>query len=213
MAMFPIHLLLLLTISAFDYAAILENVAQADLDAVRIRLEEEKAKRLLLQNDVEILMLKVEELKRGYSQLSNDNIELAGNITFVSHIGFTVRISKTTLYVPGQIVIFDNVMVNEGNFYDSSTGRFRAPYRGLYSFSVTALKQSATDVHLLVMKDNDEIGRLFSGTSSYDSGSVTVVTVMDKGQTVYIKTQPNYTETVLGDYWATFTGLLHDRYN
>ena len=42
----------------------LDDVSGSDVNAVRIRLTEEKSKRLLLQNDVETLMGKVEELER-----------------------------------------------------------------------------------------------------------------------------------------------------
>ena len=42
----------------------LDDVSSTDVNAVRIRLSEEKSKRLLLQNDIETLMGKVEELER-----------------------------------------------------------------------------------------------------------------------------------------------------
>ncbi|KAL3853102.1 hypothetical protein ACJMK2_016679 [Sinanodonta woodiana] len=211
--MFSIQILLVLTSCTFLGTAILEKVGEADLDAVRIRLEDEKAKRLLLQNDVEVLMLKVEELKRGFSQISENNKASPGNVTSITTgIAFTATLSRETTHVYEQTVIFDNVKLNEGNCYDSSTGRFRAPFRGLYIFSVTMLKISSTNVHLLIMKDNVEIGRVFSGTSTSDSGSVTVVTVMEKGQVAYVKEMSASPETMHGDNWAHFTGLLHVRY-
>ena len=43
----------------------LADVESEDIRIVRHRLEEEKEKRLLLQNDVEILMLKVAKLERA----------------------------------------------------------------------------------------------------------------------------------------------------
>ncbi|KAL3853097.1 hypothetical protein ACJMK2_016675 [Sinanodonta woodiana] len=213
--MFPIQILLVLTSCVIVGTAILEKVGEADLDAVRIRLEDEKAKRLLLENDVEVLMLKVEELKRLFSQISENNKVSAspGNVTSITTgIAFTATLSRETTHVYEQTVIFDNVKLNEGNCYDSSTGQFRAPFRGLYIFSVTMLQISSTHVHLLIMKDNVEIGRVFSGTSTSDSGSVTVVTVMEKGQVAYVKEMLTSPETMHGDNWAHFTGLLHVRY-
>ncbi|KAL3853088.1 hypothetical protein ACJMK2_016666 [Sinanodonta woodiana] len=208
--MLPIQIMLALSSCASVGTAILEKVGEADLDAVRIRLEDEKAKRLLLENDVEVLMLKVEELKRGCSQISEDK---KGNVTsLTAGIAFTATLSTQTTHVYDQTLIFDNVKLNEGNCYDSSSGQFRAPFRGLYVFSVTILKGSGTDVHLLIMKDNVEIGRVLSGTSPYDSGSVTVVTVMENGQVVFVKEKYGKPETIIGDNWAHFTGLLHIRY-
>ncbi|KAL3861357.1 hypothetical protein ACJMK2_007393 [Sinanodonta woodiana] len=43
---------------------LLDNVGDADLKAVRYRLQDEKEKRLLLENDVETMMLKLAELER-----------------------------------------------------------------------------------------------------------------------------------------------------
>ena len=45
---------------------ILENVEDADIRAVRSRLEEERAERLLLRNDIDILMVKVAQLERRH---------------------------------------------------------------------------------------------------------------------------------------------------
>ncbi|KAL3853090.1 hypothetical protein ACJMK2_016668 [Sinanodonta woodiana] len=213
--MFQIQILLVLTSCVIVGTAILEKVGEADLDAVRIRLEDEKAKRLLLENDVEVLMLKVEEIKRGFSQMSENNKVSASpaNVTsLATGIAFTATLSRETTHVYEQTVIFDNVKLNEGNCYDSSTGRFRAPFRGLYMFSVTILKMLSTAVNLLIMKDDVEIGRVFSGVTQSDSGSVTVVTVMEKGQVAYVKEMLTSPQTMHGENWAHFTGLLHVRY-
>ncbi|KAK3596066.1 hypothetical protein CHS0354_012953 [Potamilus streckersoni] len=43
---------------------LLDNVGDADLEAIRYRLQDEKEKRLLLENDVETMMLKLAELER-----------------------------------------------------------------------------------------------------------------------------------------------------
>ncbi|KAL3853091.1 hypothetical protein ACJMK2_016669 [Sinanodonta woodiana] len=154
--MLLIQILLLLTSCVIVGAAILEKVGEADLDAVRIRLEDEKAKRLLLENDVEVLMIKVEELKRGFSKISEND--------------------KVIHYI-------------------------------IFSYLNTCLR-----IHVSIMKDDGEIGRAYSGRGSTDSGSVTVVTVMEKGQEAYVRQTISATVTIHGDNWAHFTGLLHIRY-
>ncbi|KAK3608959.1 hypothetical protein CHS0354_026288 [Potamilus streckersoni] len=189
---------------------ILEKVNQADLEAVRIRLMEEKAKRLLLQNDIEVMMLQFEELKRKCDQ--RDRQANNRNVTLETQsIGFTATLSPFQTHVSEQTVIFDRVRVNKGNCYSNSTGRFVAPFRGLYSFSVTVL--SYQTVHLIIMKENEEIGRAFSGNSVTGSGSVTVVTEMNKDQVVFVKEYPGKTEQMHGGDWSTFTGLLQGRYD
>ncbi|KAK3601562.1 hypothetical protein CHS0354_027798 [Potamilus streckersoni] len=198
--MLPIRRLLVLTTSASVTTAILDRVGEADMDAVRIRLEDEKAKRFLMQNNLEVLMLQIEQIKS----------ELSRNANFATtRIAFTASYSKKMAYGPDQTVIFDNVTVNEGNCYNSFAGRFRAPFQVLYILSATAKKDNGSDVQLVIMKDNVEIGKVFTGMISYSSGTITVVTIMDTGQEVYIKEIPSWKECVLG----TFTGILYARYN
>ena len=63
------RVLLLLLLSSMRSAdsttsGFLDDVSSSDVQAVKIRLSEEKSKRLLLQNDIEALMLRLEELER-----------------------------------------------------------------------------------------------------------------------------------------------------
>ena len=43
---------------------LLDDALSSDVNVVKLRLSEEKSKRLLIQNDVESLMLKMEEMQR-----------------------------------------------------------------------------------------------------------------------------------------------------
>ena len=44
--------------------SLLDDASSSDVTAVRVRLSEERSKRLLIRNDVDTLMLKLEELQR-----------------------------------------------------------------------------------------------------------------------------------------------------
>ena len=44
--------------------SLFDDASSSDVEAVRLRLSEERSKRLLMQNDVDTLMIKVEELQR-----------------------------------------------------------------------------------------------------------------------------------------------------
>ena len=50
---------------------LLDDASESDVNVVRIRLTEEKSKRILLQNDVETLMVKVESLERKLNGTKN----------------------------------------------------------------------------------------------------------------------------------------------
>ena len=43
---------------------LLDDASNSDVNVVKLRLSEEKSKRLLIQNDVESLMQKMEEMQR-----------------------------------------------------------------------------------------------------------------------------------------------------
>ena len=57
-------LLFLVFVVGAAAAGLLDGLEKTDVREIRTRLEEEKAKRLLLQNDLEVLMLKFEQLER-----------------------------------------------------------------------------------------------------------------------------------------------------
>ena len=53
------------------HSKLLDDAAESDVNVVRIRLTEEKSKRILLQNNVETLMVKVESLERKLNGTRN----------------------------------------------------------------------------------------------------------------------------------------------
>ena len=54
----------LILISLQFTVGFLDDASNADVSVVKVRLSEEKSKRLLLQNDIETLMLKTEKMER-----------------------------------------------------------------------------------------------------------------------------------------------------
>lgn len=53
-----------------------------------------------------------------------------------------------------QTVLFDNVRLNQGNHYSSSTGRFTAPINGVYEFYWGGIKNGTTSVTRAVLRRN-----------------------------------------------------------
>ena len=47
--------------------------------------------------------------------------------------------------------MFDNVVINNGNGYDSSSGVFRAPSNGIYTFQFSGQQGTSTEGNLLVI--------------------------------------------------------------
>ncbi|KAL3885497.1 hypothetical protein ACJMK2_025550 [Sinanodonta woodiana] len=193
---------------------VMEDTENANLEAIRARLSEEKARRLLLESDVEMLMLQDE--KRRCERRNKEDL-CQTHCLNKAGVAFTARLSKDLTHSARAVVPFDDVLVNEGNFYNPLTGKFTAPYRGLYLFSVTVISPPGQTVHCQLMKDDTEIGRLYEGETQanrHKSGSVTVVTVLDKGQEVYVMGYHGISvETIHGNLFTTFTGLLQMKYD
>ena len=61
---FYVSLIITLVFEITLASGLLDDTSNSDVNVVKIRLSEEKSKRLLMQNDVESLMLRMEEMER-----------------------------------------------------------------------------------------------------------------------------------------------------
>ena len=70
MEVFKYCIVLMLAVRMSNCRGFLENLENSDVNVVKMRLQEEKEKRLLLENDVEMMMIKLARLER---QLAGEN--------------------------------------------------------------------------------------------------------------------------------------------
>ena len=102
-----------------------------------------------------------------------------------------------------------------GGGYSQATGIFRAVIPGLYQISLSILSRTKGQyAHIQLMKNKDEIGRVFAGdaVAAYGQmGSVTVVTQLAEGDEVYAREFPSLTGYVHGDDYSSFSGVLLSR--
>ena len=131
-------------------------------------------------------------------------------------VAVKVRLSKdVTLPNVHQRVVYDVIVMNEGNAYDPGTGIFRAPVNGTYMFAVTACATNKDVISLYIVKDQQTvIGELRSGDSSFiDCNSEVTTAYMIAGSTVWIErsNNPNDRERrgiLKTIYWNSFTVAL-----
>lgn len=109
------------------------------------------------------------------------------------------------------VVVYNTVVTNLGNGYDSSTGIFTAPSNGVYMFSWTNLcqrwKQFLTSLYL----NEKLIARNYAAPVSvadHASGSQIVILNIKKGDKVFIRIPGDgrMGEYIYGDGWSTFSG-------
>ncbi|KAL3880006.1 hypothetical protein ACJMK2_032278 [Sinanodonta woodiana] len=96
---------------------ILENVSRTDLELIRIQLEEEKTKRLQLQSDLEVMMLKVETLNRRFDQRGTNASSTTvpgGGTTYVRWGRTTCPENATELVYKGYMAGSDHTQTGNG---------------------------------------------------------------------------------------------------
>lgn len=213
MARFTISVLLLLSVigSMTLTSGFLDDASNSDVSVVKIRLSEEKSKRLLIQNDVETLMRKIEDMERKIKKLI-ENLPQTDQTVSNTTVYFNAKLSAHTTLDSLHVLVFDTVRDNFGECYSASTGIFRAPVTGLYQFSLSILSNSKGKyAHIQLMRNVHEIGRIFAGdvVAAYGQmGSITVTTLLTEGDEVYSREFLGNTGYAHGDSYCSFSGVL-----
>ncbi|OWF49936.1 Complement C1q-like protein 4 [Mizuhopecten yessoensis] len=151
---------------------------------------------VLLKNRIQELEAETHELKRNGAELSN--------------VGFSASLSTTTALGDSQIVVFDTVVTNDGNGYDTRHGHFTAPVAGLYAFSVTVMCYGdESEIHAAIVRDGQKIGVVFANGNHFDNGSKLVVVRLQAGQMVWVEhTYDPSGNKINGAGYSSFSGFL-----
>ncbi|CAC5388796.1 unnamed protein product [Mytilus coruscus] len=126
-------------------------------------------------------------------------------------IGFLVRLKSNLENRPkGSVVIYDDVITNEGNGYTLSTGIFTAPAEGLYSFSWTTTTVAHKYFYTYLAVNGYMIARSHAGHDNVSlSASQTVVVHLKNHDKVNIKVQDDHNgQFIYSEGWSTFSGFI-----
>uniref|UniRef100_K1Q7S2 Caprin-2 n=1 Tax=Magallana gigas TaxID=29159 RepID=K1Q7S2_MAGGI len=88
-------------------------------------------------------------------------------------------------------LVFDVIKTNSGNGLHPSTGVFTAPSSGLYVFTWTIRVDGNSYHSVELVVNGQEVGAVFDNTGSgeYDMSSTTVVTHVNQGEDVFLRTR------------------------
>ena len=129
---------------------------------------------------------------------------------------YAVTRDKHLIFNKDSILVFETVIVDEGEHYDPYDGVFVAPQKGVYLFSWTVSGHSTNYIVTeLVVEENtiSSAGELNSGGGN-PSGSMTALCKMEKGDHAWIRTTGVSAEHHLNSKdnypQSSFLGLLID---
>lgn len=105
-------------------------------------------------------------------------------------IAFSAYLSADRTLGRNQHVKFDRVLLNDGNGYEASTGVFRAPVSGVYSFTFVVAQRHRYEIRLnLVVDGKVVVGAIAEGTKYYHDvqGTNTANVHVRKGRPVWVQ--------------------------
>ena len=137
-------------------------------------------------------------------------IDSSGRVGLSSPVAFFVRSGNSSTSAGNVITSWSTPVVNEGNGFSTSTGRFTAPVAGIYVFSFTILADADTTQTNIRLRKNGSVyvqAREDTQNSRYQTISGTAVMSMavnDYADLVVV------TNDLGGhnDEWQHFTGFL-----
>ena len=108
-----------------------------------------------------------------------------------------------------QVLVFDEIVINEGQGYDNHTGVFTAPLDGFYNFNIHVVSYSKSLFHLGLLHNGRQVIDVHkSGDVNYGSASNSVLVKLGKQDQV--KLVSRYISSDVDGSWqsTTFSGHL-----
>ena len=106
------------------------------------------------------------------------------------------------------VVKFEDVKVNRGEGYNTSTGVFIAPRKGLYHVSCLILGADGHAVHYQLNKNDAVYTNGYSKKGAHTSSTIISLVEMKKGDRLFIKHRISGSEQITGSHHSTFSGYF-----
>ncbi|KAL6463088.1 hypothetical protein MHYP_G00274790 [Metynnis hypsauchen] len=184
----------------------MENLKKANTEqAVALSAVKRELEQLNITNAAQAKTLSA--MKIDVKALKNESAE---KVAFSAALGLPVGLrgpknAETTL-------VYKNVLTNIGNAYNSSTGIFTAPFRGVYyiRFTASVYKNNSYNLGLNLYKNGDHLMHLdengSDGLAKHVSSGVALELMA--GDQVYTKLPANYVVWDDSLFRTSFSGFL-----
>ncbi|XP_052806729.1 cerebellin-3-like [Mya arenaria] len=159
---------------------------------------------------------KLEERHSIYSKLPPDLNNTGGNQRLKRQelpygtVAFYAALSRTVANLGvNQNIVFDHVILNEGNGYSGHAGDFRAPVSGIYAFSVSLQSYYGHSTHYTIMQGTTLVGKLYvdGHAAGMENSGMSFVLKLQKNEDVSVK-NADLGENLHGDHYTSFSGFL-----
>ncbi|KAK3104990.1 hypothetical protein FSP39_014809 [Pinctada imbricata] len=101
-------------------------------------------------------------------------------------VGFTACHSKGSTFAAYQTIIYDHIITNIGNAYDVRDGEFNVPYDGLYTFTVTGMAYSNTEMYFTLLKNGVYVQKMYSNLDTSDTSAFTTNLYLQAGDAIWV---------------------------
>ncbi|XP_056323561.1 complement C1q-like protein 4 [Danio aesculapii] len=90
-------------------------------------------------------------------------------------------------------LVYQDVFVNEGRAYNSATGIFTAPVKGVYFFMFSGHNRSSKAMGLRLMKNGQQMITVYNHPSGdrYETASNSISLTLEQGDHVYMRLRQN----------------------
>ncbi|XP_033747194.1 complement C1q-like protein 2 [Pecten maximus] len=104
---------------------------------------------------------------------------------------------------------FDKIILNEGDAYDPSTGKFTCKTAGVYVFIWSMGEVAHGDVYTQLKKGGDTVGWMITGDTLYATSSTkSAILRLNVSETVYVKISYFESAPTIWEKQTSFCGFL-----
>ncbi|XP_053389870.1 caprin-2-like [Mercenaria mercenaria] len=128
-------------------------------------------------------------------------------------IAFSSYLSSHAYHLqPEQTIPFDEILINQGQGFDTSTSKFTCPVSGVYVFQSSVMAQRYDYVQTEIVKNGYVVVRMYAATDKsttrFDQGFNSGITECYKGEKVWVRIVEHWGTQVRSSRFTTFSGYL-----
>ncbi|KAK3780727.1 hypothetical protein RRG08_050692 [Elysia crispata] len=170
-----------------------------------------------LESALDTLLDRVKAVERVNQELLGQVTDQATQLklyreTVSTSVAFSAAVESEYTIASGDQLVFSQVLTNEGNAYNRSTGEFTAPRDGLYVFHLVLEIGRGGAVGEITMKASGQIlAKMYTQDKDFgDQGSISSVRRLQRGDvvSVHVFLAGGASPMVFGEKLCVFSGFL-----